>query len=296
MSRKRRSGKGPGFTLIELLVVIAIIAGLLAILIPATRAAREQARRAVCLGNLRQLTLAWIQYADDNDGRLVLGTSTVSRSRTRWREGWVASAFYYPENRSAVLENADKGALWPYLRDIDVYRCPQAPAGHALTYAIVSGANGEPIVGTSLPHSVELVHPGKRVGRTVLHLTQLTDITSPGPAQRGVFIDRGCTPDGRGFTVAYTDPVWIGPSPPPKRHNKGTTLSMADGHAEYWKWKGRETVEGIPLMILSDGILSIDVVKGDTYRPKTENGLDDLQRLQRATWGRLGYSDEDGSP
>jgi len=54
-----------GFTLIELLVVIAIIAILMAILMPALKRAREQGQRAVCLGNLKQLQLSWILYADD---------------------------------------------------------------------------------------------------------------------------------------------------------------------------------------------------------------------------------------
>ena len=62
-----------GFTLIELLVVIAIIAVLMAILMPALNRAREQGKRSTCLSNLKQLTLAWIMYADDNDDKLVCG-------------------------------------------------------------------------------------------------------------------------------------------------------------------------------------------------------------------------------
>ena len=62
-----------GFTLIELLVVIAIIALLMAILMPALQRAKEQGQRAVCMGTLKQLTLCWIMYADDNDDRLVNG-------------------------------------------------------------------------------------------------------------------------------------------------------------------------------------------------------------------------------
>jgi len=67
-SRRRRA-----FTLIELLVVIAIIALLMAIMVPMLRSAREQGQRVVCLSNLKQLTLAWLAYADDNDGKLVSG-------------------------------------------------------------------------------------------------------------------------------------------------------------------------------------------------------------------------------
>jgi prepilin-type N-terminal cleavage/methylation domain-containing protein len=57
-------GSRRGFTLIELLVVIAIIAVLMAILLPALNRVKEQGKRAVCLSNLRQLTMAWIMYAD----------------------------------------------------------------------------------------------------------------------------------------------------------------------------------------------------------------------------------------
>ena len=57
--------KTKAFTLIELLVVIAIIALLMAVLMPALSRAREQGKRAVCLNNVKQLTFAWIMYADE---------------------------------------------------------------------------------------------------------------------------------------------------------------------------------------------------------------------------------------
>jgi len=65
--------KQNGFTLIELLVVIAIIAVLMAILMPALNRVREQGKRAACLSNVKQLTLGWIMYADDNDQKIVSG-------------------------------------------------------------------------------------------------------------------------------------------------------------------------------------------------------------------------------
>ena len=289
------------FTLIELLVVIAVIALLLALLIPALRSAREQGQRAVCLSNLRQLTLAWTVYADEHDGKLVSGRAfgTYTHSRGRRTEsliGWVGKAFFLPESRSELFEDPNKGSLWSYLKDVDVYRCPRGRLGHALTYDIVAAANGSEVDGTSIEDTGgwDLTKSGKRVGSTVLRLTKMTDIFSPGASKRAVFIDIGWTPPASDFYVYYLYPKWKWYSPPPIHHRDGVTLSMSDGHAEYWKWKGRETVE-IPRECLPYGGLFFDVLEGwNDYEPQTENGMYDLQRLQKATWGRLGYTLEDG--
>jgi prepilin-type N-terminal cleavage/methylation domain-containing protein len=65
-----------GFTLIELLVVIAIIAILAAILFPVFAQAREQARKATCMSNMRQLSLATLQYLQDYDEEFPCSSTT----------------------------------------------------------------------------------------------------------------------------------------------------------------------------------------------------------------------------
>ncbi len=117
--------KRKAFTLIELLVVIAIIAVLMAILIPTLNRAREQGKRAACLSNLKQLQLAWVMYADDNDGKIVNGSAS-------WDAGGENPWAWIPPRHVSSAEALDifeRGALYDYCSPPTIFKCPSGIPG-----------------------------------------------------------------------------------------------------------------------------------------------------------------------
>jgi len=101
------------FTLIELLVVIAIIAILAAILFPVFAKARDKARQATCMSNLKQLALAWLMYADSHQERF---ESTIGDDQFLGPE-WAKIGAALRELLNGELGRLDGGTLDGVLYD-----------------------------------------------------------------------------------------------------------------------------------------------------------------------------------
>jgi len=253
--------KRAAFTLIELLVVIAIIAILMAILMPALNRAREQGKRAACLNNLKQMALAWNVYADDNDGKIVNGntaTGSFNKDGTCWA--------YWPgrgASEQARIDGVTRGLLYEYCPNIKLYKCPTGIRGEIVTYAIVDAMNGYDAISGS-------------EGMVVKSRTQIRN-----PGLRAVFLDEGRLSPAS-WTVWYSEERWWDQIT--ARHGDGTNFSFADGHADYWKWKDPQTLE----------IANMDY---DTWQGSGRQGnlsratgSQDLHKVQKAVWGKLGYT------
>jgi prepilin-type N-terminal cleavage/methylation domain-containing protein len=232
-----RGVRRPGFTLIELLVVIAIIAILAAMLLPALASAKKKAQGIQCMNDLKQLNLAWIMYAGDNQEKIPLSdnigdttfVNTLPNPNTD--EGNVNNCWVYGNvNVSADTQLLKLGLIYPYVKAVSIYKCPAdlktCPNGF--------GGNVPTIRSMSMNcwmNPVSALTNGTSAPYTIFRKT--TQITRA--SDTWVFIDENPNSINDGYFRNALDPSnWS--DCPASYHNKAGGLSFADGHSQVKRW------------------------------------------------------------
>jgi len=224
-----------GFTLIELLVVIAIIAILAAILFPVFAKAREKARQASCLSNVKQMLTGFMGYASDYDEQFPIFSWTYRNCGGS--PAWPNMTMWYV-------------ALNPYVKNTGIYKCPSGArdrccggqhgtsafpqTSYGMNEAIANGPAGccggdKGLARYQYPADTLLVgdcrnNLGGAGDQNDLHI--LTRYALPGT---GLCI--GCN----GTVPANAEDY--------AAHNGGSNLGFVDGHAKWRKWMAIKTTE-----------------------------------------------------
>ncbi len=289
------------FTLIELLVVIAIIAVLMAILLPVVNRVREAGRRAACMGNMRQLQIAWQTYAEDHDGYIVNGQpyhwSMEENPGVPWLYG--SDSFPGAVDRDQVEAMVRTGALARYVGDPRVYLCPARhhrvwkehwPGWEWFSsYDIVASMNVWPPQARAVED--RRIRAAYNVGGAVLFVTRISQIAQPGPSSRMVFLDEGSGWGwgGWGYGLGYGGGTWSDGYREwgaPIHHANGTCMSFADGHVEYWKWQDPRTMANAKLWIDYWDRYAAGGSLGSLGLTGCVSDNEDYFRMHKAIWGK----------
>ncbi len=246
------------FTLIELLVVIAIIAILAALLLPALASAKAKAHGIACLNNLRQIQLAWILYAEGNDGAVPaaeddqssknqVGSRPGTMGTAAWVSGWLNFSANNRENTNVLLLiHPQHARLAPYQSSPGVYKCPADKST-----VTVDGRSHRRVRSVSMNQALggRPWHAQGGFPKTGFWLPappyrtfqKLAGMNNPEPSRLFVLIDEH--PDsinGGGFAVRMVESDRMHEARiidyPASHHNGSGTLSFADGHSEFRKW------------------------------------------------------------
>ncbi|HEY1790856.1 MAG TPA: prepilin-type N-terminal cleavage/methylation domain-containing protein [Verrucomicrobiae bacterium] len=229
------------FTLVELLIVIAIIAILAGILLPVLERAKIRGEEANCINNQKQLSLAWLMYANDNNDYCAGNNWNDEKAHVvheNWLSGWLNPGSATADNTNADLFiNPTYATLADYTKLAKLYLCPAsivlAPVpGSSIPQPLCRSVSMNCWVGYVCAPSTNA-----GTGASMKIFRKVNSITAGiSPVDLFVFAEeRGESIDDGNFETQIGDniiPNWA-----TDYHNDAATFGFADGHADTHRWR-----------------------------------------------------------
>jgi prepilin-type N-terminal cleavage/methylation domain-containing protein/prepilin-type processing-associated H-X9-DG protein len=266
----RQTFRHKGFTLIELLVVIAIIAILAAILMPVFARAREKARQASCLSNVKQIALGVMMYTQDYDETFPMDASSCGTGAGRaqvcskYNPNWRPEAQVYPYVKNTQVFGCSSSSrppiVWDAARGVCNYQAwgfPDfmcfpgdtangKPQSYGWNQSIFFRCVGAPTGGCGTPgvNLAAVVAPASKVMMAdgchhQLEPTRLAFANYPANSPNGRVNTCNffpCPPYGNSGGTPEIDPNTHA------RHSLGQNVTFLDGHAKWMQWS--QTTKG----------------------------------------------------